>query len=68
MFTTKYVLITPARNEEAHIARILDSVTVQSVLPRKYVVVSDGSTDSTDTIVMDYTRKFKFIELVHVKR
>ncbi len=64
----QYVLITPAHNEEKHIGRVLRAVSTQSVLPMKYVVVSDGSTDKTDAIVQDYARHFKFIELVHIER
>jgi len=46
-----YVLITPARNEEATLERTILSVAAQTVLPLRWVVVSDGSTDKTDDIV-----------------
>src|SRR2546426_1031255 len=46
-----YVLITPARNEEAHIERTIKSVVSQTLRPLKWVIVSDGSTDRTDEIV-----------------
>ena len=46
-----YVLVTPARNEADFIEETLKSVTSQSVLPLKWVIVSDGSTDGTDDIV-----------------
>jgi glycosyltransferase involved in cell wall biosynthesis len=60
----KYVLITPAHNEEAFIARTLDSVTAQTQLPERWVVVDDGSTDRTAEIVAGYARKFPWIILV----
>lgn len=60
----KYVLITPARNEEAFIEKTIQSVLAQTVLPEKWVIVSDGSTDRTDEIVEEYTKKYDFIELV----
>lgn len=47
----KYVLITPARNEDKFIERTIQSVFAQTVLPQKWVIVSDGSTDRTDDIV-----------------
>jgi biofilm PGA synthesis N-glycosyltransferase PgaC len=59
-----YVLITPARNEEQFIQGTLDSVCSQTVLPRKWVVVSDGSTDRTDDIVRTYAARHSWIELV----
>ena len=50
----KYVLITAARNEEAFIGNTIKSVIAQTVLPTKWVIVSDGSTDRTDEIVKGY--------------
>jgi poly-beta-1,6-N-acetyl-D-glucosamine synthase len=46
-----YVLITPAHNEEAFIEQTIESVLRQSILPTKWVVVDDGSTDKTSEIV-----------------
>ena len=59
-----YVLITPARNEEAFIEKTITSVLRQTVLPEKWVIVSDGSTDGTDEIVRRYTADCPFMELV----
>jgi Glycosyltransferases involved in cell wall biogenesis len=50
----KYVLITSARNEEAFIAKTLDSVVSQTVLPERWVIVDDGSTDHTAEVVERY--------------
>ena len=61
-----YVLITPARNEAAFIELTLKSVTTQTVLPRKWVIVSDGSTDGTDDLVRKYAADFPWIELVQM--
>lgn len=63
----KYVLITPARNEEEFINKTIESVIGQTVLPIKWVIVSDGSTDSTDEIVKKYSAKHAFIRLVRIK-
>ena len=46
-----YVLITPARNEEAFIEKAIESVVHQTILPLKWVIVDDGSTDATPDIV-----------------
>lgn len=59
-----YVLVTPARNEEAYIEKTIQSVVNQTILPQKWVIVSDGSTDKTDQIVEKYESKYDFIELV----
>ena len=61
-----YVLITPARNEEASIEKTIQSVIRQTVKPVKWVIVSDGSTDETDRIVKGYLEEFKWIEFVRM--
>jgi glycosyltransferase involved in cell wall biosynthesis len=59
-----YVIITPARNEEAFIENTLESVIRQTVRPQRWVIVNDGSTDSTAAIVRPYVAKHPWIELV----
>jgi biofilm PGA synthesis N-glycosyltransferase PgaC len=60
----KYVLITAARNEEAFIRKTLDSVVAQTLLPERWVIVDDGSTDHTAEIVESYAKRHPWIELV----
>ena len=59
-----YVLITPARNEEAFIKGTLDSVVQQTHRPVKWVIVDDGSTDRTPDIVQTYADRYPWIELI----
>jgi glycosyltransferase involved in cell wall biosynthesis len=61
-----YVLITPARNEAEFIELPLKSMVAQTVLPVRWVIVSDGSTDGTDDIVKKYAAEYKWIELVRM--
>ncbi len=61
-----YVLITPARNEEKFIEKTIESVIRQTVLPLKWVIVNDGSTDATASIVSRYLPKYDWIELVNL--
>jgi glycosyltransferase involved in cell wall biosynthesis len=61
-----YVLITPARNEAALIEQTIRSVVRQTVLPLKWVIVSDGSTDGTDDIVKRYAAAHQWIELLRM--
>ena len=60
----KYVLVTSARNEELYIKQTLESVVSQNILPVKWVIVSDGSTDRTNKIVKRFETKYSFIKLV----
>jgi glycosyltransferase involved in cell wall biosynthesis len=61
-----YVLITPARNEERFIERTIQSIIGQTLLPSKWVIVNDGSTDETARIVGRYLAKYDWIELVNL--
>ncbi|MDD1777050.1 MAG: glycosyltransferase family 2 protein [Candidatus Helarchaeota archaeon] len=61
-----YALVTPARNEAAFIEQTILSVIHQTVLPIKWVIVSDGSKDETDEIVEGYVARFPWIELVRM--
>ena len=60
----KYVLITPAHNEEAFIEKTLASMVAQTVLPERWVIVDDGSTDETAEIVRKYAEGHPWIQLV----
>lgn len=59
-----YVLVTPVRDEEATIGRTIASVLKQTVLPREWVIVSDGSTDGTDEIVRKAAAENPWIRLL----
>ncbi|MDG5816873.1 glycosyltransferase family 2 protein [Chitinispirillales bacterium ANBcel5] len=59
----QYVLITPARNEAQYIEQTIKSMISQNTLPKKWVIVSDGSTDGTDEIVKKYASAHNWIEL-----
>ena len=50
-------IIIPAHNEENYIETTIKTVVSQTVLPRKWVIISDGSTDLTDYIVTEYANK-----------
>lgn len=62
--TLRYVLITPAHNEAAFIEKTIQSVIRQSVLPMRWVIVSDGSTDGTEQIVKKYQDGREWLHLV----
>jgi glycosyltransferase involved in cell wall biosynthesis len=64
----KYVLITSARNEQAFIARTLESVVAQAQLPERWVIVDDGSMDDTAGIAARYAEKYSWITLIRNPR
>ena len=64
---SKYVIISPVRNEEIHVEKTLISVINQTVEPCEWIVVNDGSSDNTENIIRQYTEKFPWIKLVNKK-
>lgn len=64
--TLEYVLITPAHNEEAYIELTIQSVIAQTILPKRWIIVSDGSTDATEEIVERYLPGRPWMELVRL--
>jgi poly-beta-1,6-N-acetyl-D-glucosamine synthase len=60
----RYLLISPCRDEGQYLRRTLDSVAAQSVQPAYWVVVDDGSTDETPTILQEYARRLPYLHVV----
>lgn len=60
----EYVLITLAWNEQEFIERTINSVIAQTILPKKWIIVSDGSTDQTEEIIKKYACLYPWIELI----
>ena len=63
-----YVLMTAAHNEENFIEGVILSVLAQTLRPKRWVIVSDNSTDRTDKIVESYARQHDFLRLLHITR
>ncbi|MCK5472453.1 MAG: glycosyltransferase family 2 protein, partial [Planctomycetes bacterium] len=61
----RYIIITPAYNEADYMADTIESVLAQTVLPTKWIIVDDGSTDGTAGIVKKYESRHNFIYYHH---
>ena len=66
--TNRYVLITAARNEEAHIGATIQSVMHQTILPVRWIIVDDDSNDRTHDIIIEYAKNSSFIQPVHLEK
>jgi biofilm PGA synthesis N-glycosyltransferase PgaC len=64
MTTDNYCLVTAARNEQHLIAHTVRSVASQTVLPARWVIVSDSSSDDTDEVVASLAQEYHFITFV----
>jgi glycosyltransferase involved in cell wall biosynthesis len=56
-----YVIVTPAYNEAAYLRPTIESVLRQTVLPARWVIVDDGSTDDTSSVVRSYIHEPGFL-------
>lgn len=65
---SKYVLVTPVRNEERTIEITIRSVLEQTIRPVEWIIVSDASTDRTDEIVSRFAEKNDFIKLLRLEK
>lgn len=63
--TTKYVVITPVRDEEAYLRFTIESVIHQTIVPQEWIIVNDGSTDKTGKIIEEYAARYPWIRGVH---
>lgn len=68
MAPIRYVIVTPARDEEKYIEETILSVIHQTILPIEWVIVDDGSSDCTPEIVRRYIPDHPFIRLVRNHR
>jgi glycosyltransferase involved in cell wall biosynthesis len=57
----RYALITPARNEERNIIRVLECVIAQTHRPERWVILDDGSSDRTTQLVEQYAAEHNWI-------
>jgi biofilm PGA synthesis N-glycosyltransferase PgaC len=44
---SQILIVSPVRNEAAHIERVARALAAQEVLPARWIVIDDGSTDDT---------------------
>jgi len=61
----KFYIVIPAHNEEKFLAKTLDSLVRQTLLPKQIIVVNDNSTDNTEDIVANFVSKYDWISLVN---
>ena len=65
---SRYLAITPARDEEQFLPRLIDSMASQSQRPDRWIIIDDGSADQTASIVDAAAKKYPWIEPLHLPR
>lgn len=54
-------IVTPVYNMELYLTEAIESILSQDYKNIEYIVINDGSTDSTSNILKNYDKKFKII-------
>lgn len=64
---TSYVVVTPVRDEQEYLPYTIDSMLRQTILPAEWVIVNDGSNDTTASIINECAQRYPWIRAVHRK-
>jgi poly-beta-1,6-N-acetyl-D-glucosamine synthase len=65
---SRYIAITPARDEEKFLPLLIYSMASQSWTPSRWIIIDDGSADATAAILDDAARTYPWIEPHHLPR
>jgi poly-beta-1,6-N-acetyl-D-glucosamine synthase len=63
---TRYVIVSPVRDERLYIEETILSIARQTVGPVEWVIVDDGSTDGTERIIDGWSRNYPWIQTLHL--
>jgi glycosyltransferase involved in cell wall biosynthesis len=64
----RYLVITPAKDEERFLPGLIRSLTAQRVLPSRWIIADDNSSDGTPEIIDAAAAKYPWIEARHMSR
>ncbi len=64
MSSRRYCLITPCRDEARYARRTVDAIARQSVPPATWIIVDDGSTDSTPQILAESAARLPYLRVL----
>lgn len=66
MAMTDYILVTPCKNEEKSLPEVIESVINQTIQPKLWVIVDDGSTDETPYILEHMKSIYSIIHTIRL--
>lgn len=62
-----YIIVTPCKNEEKSLPGLINSVLNNTIRPNLWVIVDDGSTDSTPHILREFSEKHEWVHIIRGK-
>ena len=67
MSSAKYIVISPVRNEEQYLPQAIQCMAAQTARPLCWLLIDDGSTDSTGRIIDDAAAQHPWLKALHRK-
>jgi hypothetical protein len=64
---SSYAAVTPARDEEENLRRLAESLLAQTILPVRWVIVENGSSDGTAQMAADLAVAHPWIRLLQTE-
>jgi len=64
----QYIIISPVKDEENYIVNTIESVLSQSILPKMWIIVDDGSIDRTKDIIRKYCNDKNWVKIICLNR
>jgi poly-beta-1,6-N-acetyl-D-glucosamine synthase len=60
-----YIIVSPVRDEERNLEATIRSVAQQTILPKQWIIVDDGSTDLTAQILARAAATYPWVMAIH---
>ena len=65
MSEVSYIIISPVRNEAKYLSLTIESVAKQTVRPKRWIIVDDGSSDETGMVADAAAARWDWIQVIH---
>jgi len=60
----RYALVTPAKDEEENLPRLIKSIRLQTVPPTSWVIIDDASEDATPELLDEVGNELPFVKVI----
>ena len=62
-----YIILSPIKNEELNLEKLYSSILRQTIRPKKWLIVNDGSTDNSLKLIRKFSRLNPWVEFITLK-